>query len=63
MTEFVVMIAINLVTPKARAKHKHLFNKHFALQSLQCHLKVGLHNSDYRSKLVPFEEHENIFYI
>ncbi len=26
-------------------------------------LKVGLHYGDYRSKLVPFEEHKNIFYI
>jgi hypothetical protein len=26
-------------------------------------LKVGLHYGDYRSKLVPFEEQKNIFYI
>ncbi len=26
-------------------------------------VKVGLHYSDCRSKLVPFEEHKNIFYI
>jgi hypothetical protein len=26
-------------------------------------LKVGLHYSDYRSKLVPLEEQKNIFYI
>jgi hypothetical protein len=39
------------------------FGKGSLVEHLTSDLKVDLHNSDYRSKLVPFEAQKNIFYI
>jgi hypothetical protein len=44
VTEFVAMIAMNLVTPKAAAKPKHLFNKPAFEKYLRYHswMKINL---------------------